>query len=100
MAKHTFTTVAIASLMALGACASPAEIAQREWATCQGYGFQPGSQAMSQCLMTVDQQRQNRDALDAAVWNAHVYSMGSPALPGAAQSEALGQMWAWPNWVR
>jgi hypothetical protein len=88
----------------LGACASPAEIAQRKWATCQSHGFQPGAQALSECLMKVDQKRSNREATEATVWNAHAYSMGQPTIPGAqspflgaTQSEPLGQMWAWPN---
>ena len=51
--------------LSLGACVSPAQIRQRETAACQAYGFAPGTDQFSQCLMTVDQERLNRRAAAA-----------------------------------
>jgi len=56
----------------LAGCASPAERAAqlqaREQATCERYGFQPGTDSFAQCMMQIDQANQNRRAALAAAY--------------------------------
>jgi|SRR6516164_3189755 hypothetical protein len=56
----------IALAAALGSCASPAEVQQREHLACQGYGFTSGTPEFSSCLLFVDQARLNRNAVEDA----------------------------------
>ena len=38
----------------LGGCVSRQEMALRNRSTCEGYGFTPGSEAYSNCLLQLD----------------------------------------------
>ena len=55
--------IALTALAALlTACASPAEIAARDDATCKGYGFTPGTPAFADCRLRLDEMRNLRRA--------------------------------------
>ncbi len=62
-------------LLGLANCASPAEIAARQDATCQSYGLVPGSPGYAECRMRLAQMQhednmQRRAALSQALMNA------------------------------
>ena len=71
------TALALASLLALGACMTPEQIRQAETQACQGYGFSPGTAEFSHCLMTVDQERLNRKAAAAAASSSTMCHYGN-----------------------
>jgi hypothetical protein len=88
MTRRSAYVAFVGITLALGGCVSPEQIRANEQATCAGYGFEPGSTDFAQCMMTVDQERRNREAAAATAWDAHVYST---PIPGEAQSMELGQ---------
>ncbi|KAA1057189.1 hypothetical protein FH063_001357 [Azospirillum argentinense] len=63
----------------LAGCATQAELAVRDRATCEGFGFEPGTTPYANCLMSQSQQRDQalrdfirdqRAASDRAMQNA------------------------------
>ncbi len=50
MAKTGAALLLAAAALALAGCASPQELRARDEATCQGYGFHPGTTEFATCL--------------------------------------------------
>ena len=60
-------------VLALIACTSPEEQRAEDQSRCSGYGFQPGTTAFAQCMMTADMRR---DAKAQADKDRAVYVQG------------------------
>lgn len=59
--------LAVLALFALAACAPTAEDYA---ATCTGYGFRPGTDAMARCVMDLDRDQQARRSAAIRAMNA------------------------------
>jgi hypothetical protein len=92
MSRLLGLTLALA--LGLAGCVSPAERFARDQATCTHYGFEAGSGDFATCLMIVDQERKNRQAAEAAAWDAQAQAnFQSQYLAGQEQAQQAGQSW-------
>jgi hypothetical protein len=75
--------VLAAALAALAGCAVPMQTVDASRAACASYGFQPGSDAFAECVMTEQQQQSMRRALLRAAEGDEF--LQAPALPPLPQ---------------
>lgn len=73
----SLTTIRVMGVFAmtslLAACVSTADMRAADNSRCRSYGFRPGSDAFSQCLLDVDL---NRDAERRALLNRSHFGVG------------------------
>lgn len=83
--------VVVASALSLGGCASAEQLAQRDAATCQSYGYSPGTPNYGPCLEKQAELRAYAAAQRRAAFAAAMANTGQMYQQRAAQAQAAAQ---------
>jgi hypothetical protein len=68
MHRLGWTTIAACTLLLTGCGPNPAEQRAMDQQKCGSYGFNPGTEAFADCMMTVTQQREAEHTADTRAW--------------------------------